>query len=99
MPALQVRDLPQGVYRLLQQSAERDRRSLAQQTTFRLERALNGENREAVSNVERRKRVLEEIDRATEEMDFGKLQNPAELIREDRDGRGEYLFDLIEASR
>lgn len=40
MPALQVRDLPQDIYDRLVLSAERDHRSLAQQTTYILEQHL-----------------------------------------------------------
>ena len=45
MPALQVRDLPQNVYDALSASAERDHRSLAQQTTYILEQYLMGDGR------------------------------------------------------
>ena len=41
MPPLQVRDLPQETYERLQRCAERERRSLAQQTTWIIERFLD----------------------------------------------------------
>lgn len=41
MPPLQVRDLPQDIYERLCRCAERERRSLAQQTTWIIERFLD----------------------------------------------------------
>lgn len=40
MPALQVRELPEDLYEQLKESARRERRSLAQQTTVLLRRGL-----------------------------------------------------------
>ena len=47
MPPLQVRDLPQETYERLQRCAERERRSLAQQTTWIIERFLDAYESEA----------------------------------------------------
>jgi plasmid stability protein len=41
MPSLQVRDLPDHIYRALREQAKAERRSLAQQTIVILERGLN----------------------------------------------------------
>ena len=41
MPPLQVRDLPQETYERLQRCAEKERRSLTQQTTWIIERFLD----------------------------------------------------------
>ncbi len=40
MPALQVRDFPEDLYEELKECAEREHRSIAQQTTFILDRYL-----------------------------------------------------------
>ena len=41
MPALQVRDFPEDLYEELKNAADRDRRSIAQQTTYLVEQALH----------------------------------------------------------
>ena len=41
MPALQVRDLPQETYERLQRCAEKERRSISQQTAWIIERFLD----------------------------------------------------------
>ena len=41
MPALQIRDLPEATYRKLVERARREHRSLSQQATVLLERALD----------------------------------------------------------
>ena len=40
MPALQIRDLPQGTYDALKWRAEREHRSMAQEATVAIERHL-----------------------------------------------------------
>jgi len=80
MPLLQVRDMPQDLYKKLADTAERDNRSIAQETVALLKKAL-GDNEDRVM---RRKRVLEQIaSNALEGADS--LPDPADLIREDRD--------------
>lgn len=44
MPALQVRDFPEDVYEQLRLCAERNHRSIAQQTIVAVEEMLRGEN-------------------------------------------------------
>jgi antitoxin FitA len=80
MPTLQVRDVPEEIYRNLVRQAEEERRSLAQQAIVVLAKGLEVE----VDPRIRRKRVLEEIKKANlgkglEHVDFVKM------IREDRD--------------
>ena len=52
MPALQVRELPEDLYEQLKESARRERRSLAQQTTVLLRRGLAAEEAPVVSDGE-----------------------------------------------
>lgn len=80
MYSLQVRGLPEDIYRELVRLAEKERRSLAQQAIAVLERGLAAET----DPRERRKAVLEEIKRAN--LSAGKhLPDIAKMIREDRD--------------
>jgi hypothetical protein len=79
MPLLQVRDVPERIYRLLAEQAERERRSLAQQAVAVLARGLEVE----VDAKSRRRSLVDSIlsgppDRRR------KLSDPARLIREDR---------------
>ena len=50
MPALQVRELPEDLYEQLKESARRERRSLAQQTTVLLRRGLAAEEAPVASD-------------------------------------------------
>jgi len=79
MPLIQVRDVPEHMYRLLAEQAERDRRSLAQQVVAVLARGL----RVDVDAKSRRRALLETILSGTSTK-TGKLNDPARLIREDR---------------
>ncbi len=79
MPLLQVRDVPEHIYRLLAEQAERERRSLAQQAVAVLARGL------AVDvDAKARRRALIEAIRSNSTAKAGKLSDPAKLIREDR---------------
>ena len=79
MPLIQVRDVPDHIYRLLAEQAEKERRSLAQQVVAVLARGLQVE----LDPKGRRQKVLRAI-RAGGEAQTGKLRDPARLIREDR---------------
>jgi hypothetical protein len=79
MPLIQVRDVPEHIYRRLVEQAGRERRSLAQQVVTVLARGLDVEQ----SPKARRKRIIEEI-RARGPMGAG-LPDPVRLIREDRE--------------
>jgi hypothetical protein len=79
MPLLQVRNVPDHIYRLLAEQAEKERRSLAQQVVAVLARGLEVE----LDAKARRQKVLRMIqfgDRARTE----KLSDPATLVRQDR---------------
>jgi hypothetical protein len=79
MPALQIRDLPVDLHRLLIERARRERRTIAQQATVLLAEAL------AVSPPqERRRAVLAELARGRKHFDFTRITPPEELIRADR---------------
>ena len=80
MPTPQVRDVPEHIYRRLAELAERERRSLAQQTVAVLAKGLDVE----VDPKARRRKVLEEAKQL--QLGRGKsLPDFVKLIREDRE--------------
>jgi hypothetical protein len=79
MPLIQVRDVPEHIYRRLVEQAGRERRSLAQQVVTVLARGLEVEQ----SPKARRKLILDEI-RARGPIGLD-LPDPVRLIREDRE--------------
>lgn len=79
MPFLQVRDIPDHLYRLLAEQAEKERRSLAQQAVAVLARGLEVE----LDAKARRQKVLRAI-RESSQARPARLKDPAKLIREDR---------------
>jgi len=79
MPLIQVRDVPEHIYRRLVEAAARERRSLAQQVVAVLAQGLDV----AVDAKSRRRKLLE----SSQFMDAvrsRKLTDPVRLIREDR---------------
>ncbi len=80
MPLLQVRDMPEDLYKALADLAEQDNRSIAQETIVLLKRALNYKE----SRQSRRKRILAEI-RSNPIQDVQAFPDPVALIREDRE--------------
>ena len=99
MPALQVRDLSQDLYDKLKERAEREHRSLAQETIVAIERhvdpqprpidaparfVLVDEETERKARIERRRRVLDEIASMPPSIVPDDFPSAAELIREDR---------------
>lgn len=80
MPTLQVRDLPEDVYRRLLDRAEAEHRSLAQETIVILRQALTNQQTPRI----RRKRVLDSLQTLQIGSTFS-FPNPEDLIREDRD--------------
>lgn len=78
MPLIQVRDVPDHIYRRLAEQAEKERRSLAQQVVAVLARGLNVQ----LDAKARRKEILQAIQ--ADPHRAGKLSDPAKLIREDR---------------
>jgi hypothetical protein len=79
MPLIQVRDVPEHIYRLLARQAKRERRSLAQQAVAVLARGLQVE----VDAKARRRELLQAI-QSSPPPHTATLPNPARLIREDR---------------
>ncbi len=79
MPLIQVRDVPDHMYRLLAEQADKERRSLAQQVVAVLARGLQVE----VDAKARRQKVLRAI-QASGQLHTSRLSNPARLIRKDR---------------
>ena len=80
MPSLQVRDLPEHIYQKLLADANREHRSLAQQAVCILSKGL-----ETIANPkDRRKMLMSRIRSRSLKMDSAHLENPVDLIREDR---------------
>jgi hypothetical protein len=79
MPFLQVRDIPDHLYRLLADQAAKERRSLAQQAVAVLARGLEVE----LDAKARRQKVLRAIKEGSQARPV-RLKDPAKLIREDR---------------
>lgn len=79
MPTLQVRDLPEDVYTQLNYLADKEHRSLAQETIVLLKEGMDLK----LGNKERRKKLLEKIKILN--IDGSKFPDPVALIREDRD--------------
>jgi len=79
MPTLQVRELPEDVYNQLSYLAEKEHRSLAQQTVVLLKEGI----RSRLKAKERRKLLLER----TPELGLSSVDLPdaVELVREDRE--------------
>jgi hypothetical protein len=80
MPLLQVRDMPEDLYKTLADIAEQDNRSIAQETIVLLKKALNYKE----SRQSRRKRILAEI-HSNPIKDVQDFPDPEALIREDRE--------------
>jgi len=78
MPTLQVRDLPEDVYIQLNYLAEKEHRSLAQETIVLLKEGMVSR----LGNKERRKQLIETIKNSNID---NNLPDPVQLIREDRD--------------
>ncbi|MCK5132359.1 MAG: hypothetical protein KAR40_09450 [Candidatus Sabulitectum sp.] len=79
MPTLQVRDLPEDVYVSLVMLAEKESRSIAQQTISLLKDALGLH----ANNKMRRKALLARI--ATKTFPDSTMVDSVSLVREDRD--------------
>lgn len=82
MPSLQVRELPENIYRLLQEKAAIEHRSLAQEAIVTLAKGLET----VASNKDRRNRVLTAImaQPCNPEQELSDI-DPVIMLREDRD--------------
>jgi len=78
--SLQVRDLPEAVYKKLSLKAAQEHRSLAQETVVLLEQGLGISS----SRRQRRQKLLTEIREKRKNENYNKLPSPVMLIREDR---------------
>ncbi len=79
MPTLQVRELPEDVYNQLSYLAEKEHRSLAQQTVVLLKEGI----RSKLKAKERRRLLLEKAHEL--ELSAEDLPDPVVLIREGRE--------------
>jgi plasmid stability protein len=79
MPILQVRDLPEDVYAQLNYLAEKEHRSMAQETIVILKEGIVSR----LGNKERRKKLL--LTANVIDIDGSTLPDPVDLIRKDRD--------------
>jgi antitoxin FitA len=79
VPTLQVRDLPEDVYTQLNYLADKEHRSLAQETIVLLKEGMVSK----LGNRERRKKLLDKMNQLN--IDGTKFPDPVVLIREDRD--------------
>jgi hypothetical protein len=79
MPTLQVRDLPDEVYNQISYLAEKEHRSLTQETIVLLKEGIT----RRIGNKERRRELLDRISDLS--LDGSKYPDPVELIREDRE--------------
>ena len=80
MPLLQVRDCPEDLYRKITYYARKQNRTIAQQVIVILEKGLGQD----LSNIERRKELLEKINSRNIPERVQEMDDVA-LIREDRD--------------
>jgi len=80
MPLLQVRDFPQDIYDEISMEAKRQYRTIAQQTIVLIKKGLGQE----LSNLERRKLLLEEISKM-HVPEAAKKVDHVKWIREDRE--------------
>jgi len=79
MPTIQVRNLPEDIYIQLNYLAEKEHRSLAQETVVLLKEGMDTK----LGNKERRKRLLEKI--KTLDIDGSNTTDPVSFMREGRD--------------
>ncbi len=80
MPSLQVSELPENIYNLLQKKARKEHRSLSQEAVMTLAKGLQT----SLSHKERRKKLIEEIVTHPAFGEDDALPDPVELLREDR---------------
>jgi hypothetical protein len=81
MPTLQVRDLPTEIYNQLNYLAEKEHRSLAQQTIVLLKEGIE----KRLENKNRRKQLIATFEGLG--IDSTLVPSPESLVREDRDNR------------
>jgi hypothetical protein len=80
MPVIQVRDVPEHIYRRLVETAKRERRSLAQQTLETIAQGLSVET----DAKERRRKLIATV-REKNARVGRTLSDPVARVREDRE--------------
>ena len=80
MSTLQVRNLPEHLYRRLAERASAEHRSITQETVVLLEKALNMETK----NKTARRQLIDRLLKCPP-ADPRKVPDPVALLREDRD--------------
>ena len=81
MPSLQVKELPDSIYRKLSELAHKEHRSISQQAVMLLAKSLNVD----VSNQTRRQKIWDEIKSQSGELRGYNLKDPVTIIREERE--------------
>jgi len=81
MPSLQVRDLPEHIYQKLQQNAEAEHRSLAQQAVITLAKGL----KISTDPKTKRRKALQSMEELSNQLSQYSLSDPVKRIREDRE--------------
>ena len=81
MPSLQVRELPDNIYHLLQERARAEHRSLAQEAVILLAKGLQT----SVTNKQRRRLLLSKIKANKTVSEAAKAIDPLVWIHEGRD--------------
>jgi len=80
MPSLQVRDMPEALYRNLKRNAIQEHRSISQQAIVTIQKGLGLDK----DSKTRRRILIERILNNEIDFDTDKLEDPQKLIREDR---------------
>ena len=81
MPSVQVRDLPDPIYRKLSDRARHEHRNLSQQVTAMLAEALGA----ASDPRERRRNLMKRLREQPLASNLEAMEPPEKLIREDRE--------------
>ena len=81
MPILQVRNIPEPIYKKLVQQARIEHRSISQQAIVELAKAMNL----SLSVKENRAQLIEKIHQLHQNLTLSALSDPVELIRKDRE--------------
>ncbi|MBT7088392.1 hypothetical protein HN928_05465 [bacterium] len=87
MKTLQVREVPEGLYRKLVTEAKKEHRSIAQETLMILSKGLHFD----LAPRDRRKKVLDRMANDYKKLEQYDFDDPVKIIREDRQ-RDEYNF-------
>jgi hypothetical protein len=81
MPSLQLRELPDSIYKKLSELAHKEHRNISQQAVMLLAKSLNVD----VSPQAKRRQILDEIKAQSEELRKYNLIDPVKIIREERE--------------